>query len=164
MMRTVAAITLALLTNSIVAKTPLKLTPRERDAFEYLHAATQFEAEKVGFAAQPSHGYIAFRILAHSEDASSAFDELLSSGTSAAKIYALIGIRHGDPVRFNTEAWQFRTDDREVGYFVGCVMGKEPMSSLVRDIDGKLYSSAFEADAGTDVRKAERDYDFKRQP
>lgn len=157
-MKLICALMLAL---PLAAQSPLKLTPREREAFDYLRTTNQFQMELVGFAAAPSHGFIAFRIVAQSDDASNAFDELLWSGTPAAKIYGLIGIHHVDPVHFGDVAFKFRNNHDEVGYFAGCVMASMPIAELVRSIDGNLYANAFRTDADERVREAERTYDFK---
>jgi hypothetical protein len=172
------------------APSTLTLDARQRAAFDYLRNAEELEWPIVGFAAVPSRGFIAMRILGRSRDADAAFKWLVESGTIAGKLYGLIGVSRSDPSYLRAALPRFVSDPRTVRVSGGCVTAPEVIASIARrsnavqlprgqpldqwvanrdpkvtfeiDIAGGGYGSIY-FDGGTDerIREAERTITFR---
>lgn len=110
----------------------LALSPRERQAFEYLRNAESVEMPRVGFSVVYSGGYLAMRILRRSLAADAAFKELVRTGTIAGQLYGLCGVRETDPLFYRMHAPHYANMTGEVVVFGGCVMAGEPIATFVR--------------------------------
>lgn len=169
-MRACALLSLLLL--AFAAHAELRLTPREREAFEYLRTAERLETPSFGIAGLPSYGFVALRILSRSRDADAAYKELIHSGTMPGQLYGLIGVYRSDPLFFATAVRPYVDRPGEILVSEGCVIGKQDIAPIVRRRDGQLdiagggYTEWFlERDFEEweqEVRKAERTYDFSR--
>ena len=135
-----------------------QLTPREREAYDYLRKIEQLQMPTVGFASQYSGGYLALRIVSRSPHASEAFQALLREGKLAGQLYALAGLQRVDPAYFGTVVPKYQDSNDEVVVFAGCIMGKERVSSVIQ----RLRSFAGSARDEEEAREAEAKFDFKR--
>ena len=106
------------------------LTPRQREAFEYLRHADTLEMRAVGIAGSRSNGYLAMRILRRSAGADAAFKELLRSGTSAGQLYGLCGIHDTDPMAFAGALPRYRASIETIGIMSGCVTRPQRISDV----------------------------------
>lgn len=111
----------------------LALRPREREAFEYLRRVETVQMPIVGFDTHYSPGFLAMRILGRSPGADGAYKELIRSGTPAAQLYGLIGVRRTDPLYFRIVAPRYASSLSTIEVFSGCVISNEPVASFVRD-------------------------------
>jgi hypothetical protein len=159
------------------------MTPRQREAFEYLRLANRFEMPRIGFLVVRSRGYLAMRILRRSVGADDAFKELVRSGRPAGQLYGLCGLYDTDPPAFSAALPRYRNAAGEVGFFWGCILDRmrvprhadleqwasnEGRGQYGRDVDicGGALPAIFrerdpdEADALNDERLA----DFHTQP
>lgn len=109
------------------------------DTFHSLQNIETFAVGPVGYAAQTSDGEKLARALLSKPNASSVFQKLLQSGTPAAKMYALWGLRkiHGRESAKFFDA--FRNSTNEVETMSGCLIGKETIGEVVKEIESPYY-------------------------
>lgn len=138
MHRIAIALAILMLAGGCVSSRPSPCTeiPRElttRTALAILRNAPRVEAESVGIGPQPSCYYAAYEFLVAQPDAGRSFRELYRSGTVAAKIYALDGLRRSDPATFAVLAQTaFFTSPEPVEFLSGCVAREESVATLAR--------------------------------
>ena len=117
-------------------------TPRE--GFEYLIVARRFSLGGVGFAGATSTGEYAFRAVLRSKSAAEVFKGLLSPGAQATeegKLYALCGIRTTDRPAFEHYASTLAGTNTTVTTQSGCIVDREPASSVVKRIADGVYDA-----------------------
>ena len=142
---------------AVTASADLQLTPREREAFEYLRRTQTLEMPTVGFASQYSGGYLALRILLRSPHAAAALDALLRDGKLAGQLYALAGLQRVDPALARAVAKRYGSmHDTWVTVFSGCIMSPERVSDVVPRLGSLVAAPRDEEEA----RRAEAEYDF----
>jgi hypothetical protein len=107
------------------------LTPREQEAFRYLQRADILQLPYVNIGGARPGGFAAMTILKRSRDADAAFKELVRSGTTAGKLYGLIGVYRTDRDFFESHVRPLATSSEVVGVLVGCVVEPERVSSIV---------------------------------
>lgn len=112
------------------------LTPRQREAFEYLRSSTEVEMPYIGIGGSRSRGYLAMRILRRSLAADDAFKDLLRSGTTAGQLYGLCGVYNTDPLAFSAALPRYRRSMESVGFTSGCVLGSERVAMLACSENG----------------------------
>lgn len=132
-MRATVALVIALLVPAAALLSapagPMQLTPRQREALEYLRTATYVEYPLVGFGGVYSRGYIAMRLLNRSLGADAAYKELIRTGTSTGQVYGLIGVHRTDPLYF--EQAVLGAPSGHVIVFAGCVVGGEAVQDII---------------------------------
>lgn len=110
-----------------------RLTPRQKEALEYLKKTEVFQLPVVGFAAVPSAGFIAMRTVSRSGDRDAAFKDLWKNGKTAGRLYALCGLRRTDPHFFRRALSRLEGSQDSVDLASGCVIAQEPVATIVRD-------------------------------
>jgi hypothetical protein len=106
-------------------------TPGPKKAYELLLEADRFESERVGFSAEPSPYFIAWRVLMASGEGKAAFHALLARATPAGKMYALSAVYFVEPEAFEVEARRLAPSTDEVSTFAGCIGGRESVGTMV---------------------------------
>lgn len=109
------------------------------DIFHRLEKIETFATGPVGFAAQVSEGEKLAREILSGSNAGDEFQKLLQSGTPAAKMYALWGLRkiHGRESEKFFEA--FRNSTQKVGTMSGCLMSQRAIGDVVKEIESPYY-------------------------
>jgi hypothetical protein len=147
------------------------LTPREREAFEYLRSSAAFELPYAGIDGKRPRGYLAMRILRRSLAADDAFKELLRSGTIAGQLYGLCGVYHTDSFAFSAALPRYRRSIESVRLSWACILETKRVADIACAEDGTKFdicSGTFPAafsktdhdEAG--ARKDEKLADFRR--
>lgn len=103
---------------------------RLRD-YKILVKASQFAGPHVGFAAVTPEAVAALRRLEASESGPTAFKYALLQGTTAAKLYALVGLKRTSPNTFAVFVQPFRIWPGYVPTMFGCVMSAERTNHIV---------------------------------
>jgi hypothetical protein len=111
----------------------LSFTPRQQEALHYLMTATSFESRYITEGGTRSGGYLAMRVIAHSDGADAAFKELVAHGTIAGQLYGLIGVRRTDPAFFRANIERYKNSRERVRTFEGCIIGDERVAKVVHD-------------------------------
>jgi len=88
----------------------------------------------IGVAGTTSNGEVAFHNVLASENAAADFAQILKTGTPQAQCYALVGLRLKDRAAFDEQIKHFVSSKQEVQTCAGCMMSKQPMSSVVANI------------------------------
>lgn len=118
-------------------------------AMEELAAVDHFAFGGVGFAGTTSKGEIAFRKVMGDRAAREELLKTLEKGSAAAQCYALAGLHAVDRASFDEKVKRFEKDSREVTTIGGCIIGKEPMSSVVANISRGQFDGAVRNPAPT---------------
>jgi hypothetical protein len=104
-----------------------------RAALAILRSAPRFETGSVGIVGRPGCYYTVYESLVAQPDAARSFRELYRSGTLAAKIYALDGLRRTDPATFAAlQRTAFFTSTKRVEFVSGCVSREESVATLAQ--------------------------------
>jgi hypothetical protein len=109
----------------------LALTLDDFVSYQRLAAAEYFAGTAVGIAGVEPPESKALRSLAAHRDGGSAFKYLLFTGSRAGKMYALVGLRHTNPLFFRLAVQPFRFLPGEVDTISGCVGRKMETRELV---------------------------------
>ena len=133
MMRTILAIVVASATffpaiNEVAAAEPKSLAEVEEFAFG-----------GVGVAGIESQGERFFRAVMDSNDALATFQKILGSGTAAAKLYALCGIRLLSEKDFTGAAEPLLKSSETVTTIGGCMISKQRVADVARQISSGSY-------------------------
>jgi len=107
------------------------LTPEGRKAFTLLQKAQRFTDDAVGDGGETPPEVRALCVLWKERAPADAFRELLRSGTTAGKLYALCGLREAAPETFEKEVGALRQSREEVAIQFGCTGGKMPAGEIV---------------------------------
>ena len=138
---------IALLQASSMASTQsfslTQLSQEGQAAYQTLLAAKQFEADAIGYAAQPSNLVAAYRSLLKEAPADGAFKALLDRATPAGQLYALCGIYWTDRAFFLSVVDKHRSRSDYVKTQFGCIGGRQPASGIIRGIENGSYPDAF---------------------
>ena len=108
-------------------------------AFKKLSGTPIFAFGGIGFAGTTSEGEIAFKTVVTSDSAEADFLRLLKSGNPQAKCYALVGLRMTNRPAFIEQARAFASSNLEVQTCAGCMMARQPVSSVVASIQRGDY-------------------------
>jgi len=93
----------------------------------------------VGYGGDISAGEKAYKQILARSSALEDFEKLYEVGNIQAKCYALVGIHILNPKRFNELASSIRSDKTEVNTMQGCLVGHEPINSIVKNIEEGGY-------------------------
>lgn len=93
----------------------------------------------IGIAGTTSNGEVAFNNVFASENAAADFAQILKTGTAQAQCYALVGLRLKDRATFDEQVKHFASSKQEVQTCAGCMMSKQPMSSVVANIQNGTF-------------------------
>lgn len=99
--------------------------------YDLLTKAKWFAGPAVGIAGVEPAESKALRALASRPDGGRAFKYLLFTGTTAGKMYALVGLRHTNPLFFKIAVQPFRVLPGDVETFFGCVIQSVEVRELV---------------------------------
>jgi hypothetical protein len=122
---------LLLVLSALASSAALELSPAARDAFEALKKSERFCDEHVGFAGQTPPEVIALRKLVSEKQAPLRFKELVDTGSTAGKLYALCGLYFSDYAEFQRKIKPFRTSKAKVTTLMGCSIGTDSVAEIV---------------------------------
>lgn len=106
--------------------------------FDRLAQVERFAMGPVGYAGTISQSEKDFRsILARSSVAD--FEKLFRTGNMQAKVYALVGLHILGPERYDEFAKSLRISTEKVVTIHGCIIGKEPVAEVIKQIDAGSY-------------------------
>jgi hypothetical protein len=100
-------------------------------SYDRLSNTQYFAGPAVGIGGTEPHESKALRSLASHRGGGKAFKYLLLTGTLAGKMYALVGLRHTNPLFFWVVVQPFRVWPGEVETIFGCVIQKVEIRELV---------------------------------
>jgi hypothetical protein len=109
------------------------------DAFHDLSDIDAFAFGGIGAAGIISPGEVAFRELLGKPDALAEFQRLLEKGNLPAKCYALVAIHALDPSGYAAAVTRFEKSNKPVKTIGGCIIGTEPMRSVVANISAGRF-------------------------
>jgi hypothetical protein len=95
----------------------------------------------VGVAGTMSSGEESLRELLKQADAGEQLQSLLKDASPAGQLYALLGLRLRDRRAYEQAVSAFRTRSDTVSTMHGCIMTKEKMNSIVRQIERGDYDA-----------------------
>lgn len=116
---------------NLSAAPPANLSEKGNASYAIIVSARQFCSTGVGIAGATPNVVLAFRELLGEQAADAAFKSLLTEATMAGKLYALCGIYFTDPEFFPKAVDRFKNSPIKVETFMGCIVGNEPVSSIV---------------------------------
>lgn len=133
------------------------MSGREREAFDYLRTAEQFEMRSVGFGGNRSRGYLAMRILQRSAAAADAFEELTVVGTMPGQLYGLCGLRETRPALYARLLPRYRASKESVPVVLGCTVVGVDVATFARKMPPHTFTrpDPNEAEALADERAAD---------
>jgi hypothetical protein len=112
---------------------------------EELAKVDHFAFGGIGVAGTTSKGELAFRKVMADQSAREELLKTLAAGSAAAQCYALAGLHTLADPSFEEQAKRFTKDSREVTTIGGCMMGKQPMSSVVANIRAGRFDQSVQA-------------------
>lgn len=101
------------------------------NAISVLMNSDEFADTHVGYAANPSRQYEAFRIVLVQPDAIRIFNDLTKQATLSGKLYGLCGLYLLDRAAFDRERIVFAKDETTVMTFTGCIRFEIPVWIVV---------------------------------
>ena len=113
--------------------------PTPQQAYVQLLSVGFFAFGGVGYAGITSEGEKAYRAIAGGTNALALFSAVLTNGNSAAKLYALCGIRQLSPRTFDTHAKAIRMANPQVETMSGCMAMNEYATNVVARIASGSY-------------------------
>lgn len=117
---------LALMSLSAHAESTLKLSE-----------VVRFDGRAVGYAATESQNYQAFRAeVERGEAAAPLFEELLKTGTPAAKLYSALGLYHLDRERGVKALQSLSGDTTKVSEMNGCMVDETTVGATAKMLLG----------------------------
>jgi hypothetical protein len=96
----------------------------------------------VGVAGTMSGGEKDVRALLKEADAVQQLQSLLKNGSPAGQLYALLGLRLRDRPAYDQAVPAFRKRSEEVSTLHGCIMMKEKMDAIVKQIEHGDYDTS----------------------
>ena len=100
----------------------------------------------VGVAGTMSGGEKDLRALLKEADAVKQLQSLLKSASPAGQLYALLGLRLRDRPAYEEAVAAFRKRSDEVSTLHGCIMMKETMDNIVKQIEHGDYDTSLTRD------------------
>jgi hypothetical protein len=100
----------------------------------------------VGVAGTMSGGEKDLRALLKEADAVKQFQSLLKSASPAGQLYALLGLRLRDRPAYEQAVPEFRKRSEVVSTLHGCIMMKEKMDAIVKQIEYGDYDTSLSRD------------------
>jgi hypothetical protein len=86
-----------------------------------------------------SEGEQALRALLHDPNATAQLQELLTNGTPAGQLYALLGLRTRDRAAYDHALKDFKAPNVEVQTIGGCIIWRAPFKQLLDRIKAGEY-------------------------
>lgn len=119
---------------------------QEQQAYDRLKDVDRFAFGGVGYAGSISKGELDFRILMHQMklQTRTQLDKLYADGNPQAKAYALAGLHLMSPDRFNE--LRATLPDGEVQIERGCIINKESLASIAKEIASGEFDTLIERD------------------
>jgi hypothetical protein len=109
------------------------------DPFEVIKSADSFKMGPVGYGGTTSREEYAFRKLLKEPDAARQFRALLRTGTTAAQLYGLLGLKLSKDPGFERAYRRFVATKRQVHIVEGCLGSEEDARAVAREIrDGRV--------------------------
>ena len=109
-----------------------ELTERGTEALERLMRAERFTTDAIGYAGVTPNEVIALRRLTQEVEAAAALAHVERHGTTAGRLFALVGLRRVDRERFDAVLDGYRTTDATVEYMSGCcILAGTPVRDIV---------------------------------
>ena len=130
----------ALIVNAIIAGSwffvfglppSFTLVADDLESYRTLQQAEYFLGPAVGVSGMEPEESIAIRQLAARPGGGKAFKYLLVTGKPAGKMYALIGLRHTNPLFFSIAIQPFRIWPGEIHTISGCIGQRVPIRDFV---------------------------------
>jgi hypothetical protein len=110
-----------------------------------LEAALQktgmFALGGIGVAGTMSEGERALREMLKEPDATARLEKLVSSGSPAGKLYALLGLRIRDRAAYERALEKCRTLDGKIETARGCIISQESFRDLLKEIERGQYDN-----------------------
>jgi hypothetical protein len=100
----------------------------------------------VGVAGTMSGGEKDLRAVLKEVDAVQQLQSLLKNASPAGQLYALLGLRLRDRPAYDQAVPEFRKRSDEVSTLRGCIMMKEKMESIVKQIEHGDYDTSLNRD------------------
>ena len=107
--------------------------------FSTLKTAERFTLGKAGFAGTISTEEKALRTLLREKKAGDQFAAILSSGTQAGQLYALLGLKLLNDVRFDKAYPGYAASKDSVSTMNGCLVEDASVEAIVRGIRSGKY-------------------------
>jgi hypothetical protein len=106
-----------------------------------LQKTGMFALGGIGVAGTMSEGERALREILKQPDALARLDALVSSGSTAGKLYALLGLRIRDRAASARALEKCRTIDAKVETARGCIISQESFRDLLKEIERGQYDN-----------------------
>jgi len=132
------AIIARLMVAAMVSSLAFAVTPSGR-AVESLKNVRDFLLAGGGFGGPVSSEERAFRAFMKQNPTAEDALSLISEGTPAAKIYALVALKKISPLQFAAMAPRFLSDPKKVRFQMGCLGGETTTGFLVRLISSDKF-------------------------
>jgi len=117
----------------------MKHTSKPAVPFEVVRDARMFTIGKVGFAGQPSKAETSLRDLLSHGNAKLEINRILSSGTKAGRLYALLGLKKLNDPAFHEALPGFLSDASDVETMEGCIVKHTTVKAIAKRIsDGEF--------------------------
>jgi hypothetical protein len=116
------------------------------DPFKLLEKSQCFRIGGVGWGGRTPPEEIALRKIMKREDASAALEELYSKGSSAGKLYALLGLRFANKAKYDELLPQLRQNTDKVATQAGCIVFEKTVQEIVSLMEAGNYDLAIEKD------------------
>ena len=119
------------------------------DSVHELASAQVFAMGGIGIRGLTSKEELAYRAVLRRPDAKITFQEILQTGTPAAQLYALCGLRAVASPDFATAALSLARSELKVTTIKGCIIRSEPLSQVIKRLvddyptSKKALASAF---------------------
>ena len=128
-------------TLSIILLSLTSASPVEADAGAALQKTGMFALGGIGVAGTMSEGERALREMLKEPDATARLEKLVSSGSPARKLYALLGLRIRDRAAYERALEKCRTLDAKVETARGCMISQESFRDLLKEIERGQYDN-----------------------
>src|SRR5437588_5967700 len=112
-------------------------------AIAILRSSERFTSAGIGYAGLTPNEVLAWRVVFHSPDADSIFQNLLGNASVAGQLYALAGLRFNDSNAFAKAAARLRARAGRVQTIRGCIVGSLTVAEAVREIERGDWTREF---------------------
>lgn len=100
-----------------------------------------FSTGGIGIRGITSKEELAYRAVLRRPDARKTFHEILQTGTPAAQLYALCGLRAVASSEFETAASNLASSELNVTTIHGCIIKSEPLSRVIQRLVDDYHTS-----------------------
>jgi hypothetical protein len=121
----------------------LKPPMRAEAAFEYLAKTDQFATTAVGFGGSASLESLCINALMARDDTAEVSRSLLDRAQLPGQLYALCGLYVSDRDAYDRLVVPYRSDDRRIDLFSGCIVIGIDVSEIISEIDSGVWPKAF---------------------